>query len=491
MKPAPRETFHSFLSRVAWSKGVAAPEFVADIGAAWRGAVTLGPSAVELISSALMLTEDELSDCLSWSGIPQGNVRIHFRGYDYISRSLRNPVVRGCPCCLRQDLEGSPEALHAAAVLVMRGDWQLREASLCLMHERLLVPLWSDMKPASRFDIGRHLNVILPKLKSGELKGERVQPTGYDAWLEKRLITDEDDGWLGGVSPHAAAIMAGLLGNQILFHQGATASDAIGMHRAQSIGFEVISSGPNAIRRCFEEISGTAKGPAPVFGVMLRRFDDLYISEPSFEPFTDILRDFIIDRWPSYRDTVVLGKQVEAQPIANTVEIARSLRRHPTYVRNAMKAVKASSAPSVSEGITRSKAKLVENVLAQADGLISGNEMMKLLGVRKHEWDALRAGGFIKPRLHSEKMRKVWHPDDAESFLRRLKGASPLAWDGGPDWRRISPGAASAKVPYEVVLEALLDGKMQICVNEDHAGLAGIYVSRQNLAKLFASREAE
>lgn len=38
----------------------------------------------------------QLGEMLSWTGVQAGNVRMQFRGEIFVSRALRNPVMRGC-----------------------------------------------------------------------------------------------------------------------------------------------------------------------------------------------------------------------------------------------------------------------------------------------------------------------------------------------------------------------------------------------------------
>jgi hypothetical protein len=47
----------------------------------------------------------ELETLISWTGEPIGEVRMWFRGEVFVSRALRNPIMRGCPVCLRQDAQ--------------------------------------------------------------------------------------------------------------------------------------------------------------------------------------------------------------------------------------------------------------------------------------------------------------------------------------------------------------------------------------------------
>jgi len=84
-----------------------------------------------------------------------------------LARALRNPVMRGCPACLREDAQahqGNPLEFMA-----MRGDWQLREVSYCLRHRQPLVPLWSERVTEKRFDIGARLQENIEDLLSEAL----------------------------------------------------------------------------------------------------------------------------------------------------------------------------------------------------------------------------------------------------------------------------------------------------------------------------------
>ena len=79
---------------------------------------------------------------LSWTGVRAGNVRMDFRGEVFVTRALRNPVMRGCPVCLREDAAG--HAGPELTAMIMRGDWQMREAVTCVRHRHPLIPLWKS-----------------------------------------------------------------------------------------------------------------------------------------------------------------------------------------------------------------------------------------------------------------------------------------------------------------------------------------------------------
>ena len=63
---------------------------------------------------------------LSWTGVRAGNVRMESRRGVFVTRALRDTVMRGCPVCLREDAAG--HAGSGPAAMIMRGDWRMREA---------------------------------------------------------------------------------------------------------------------------------------------------------------------------------------------------------------------------------------------------------------------------------------------------------------------------------------------------------------------------
>lgn len=109
------------------------------MGSQFRRFIEVDPAAIASLVEWARLDPGQVQDLLSWTGVRAGNVRMEFRGERFVSRALRNPVMRGCPVCLRDDAawhDGPP-----AAAMAMRGDWQLREACVCVRHRHPLVEL--------------------------------------------------------------------------------------------------------------------------------------------------------------------------------------------------------------------------------------------------------------------------------------------------------------------------------------------------------------
>ena len=104
--PAPRETVHSYLSRLAATWRTDVTSLAYDMAAPFKKFTAQDPAAFEALAEWAGLDPRQLNEMLSWTGIRAGNVRMDFRGEVFGTRALRNPVMRGCPVCLREDAAG-------------------------------------------------------------------------------------------------------------------------------------------------------------------------------------------------------------------------------------------------------------------------------------------------------------------------------------------------------------------------------------------------
>lgn len=123
--PVGRETVPSLVARLAASKGVTLQQLVFDLGGSMKRLVSQDRVLLENLAAWTGLEDAQLKDLLSWTGEPIGGVRMRFRNETFVTRALRNPIVQGCPRCLRDDALSAPEAplvaSYAGALADARG----------------------------------------------------------------------------------------------------------------------------------------------------------------------------------------------------------------------------------------------------------------------------------------------------------------------------------------------------------------------------------
>lgn len=196
-RPAQRETLYSYVARVAAVWKTSAPLLAKDMGSSFKRLHDQHEVALEGLARWAKLDSDEFAELLSWTGTVVGNVRTKFRGEIYMSRALRNPIVRGCPICLREDAEDAEDAgKSGSAAMIMRGHWQMRAVNLCIKHTHPLVILWTTPAPRERYDIGARLAEIETQILNGSLDQPIQSVTAYDLWLDRRIAEGVDETWL-------------------------------------------------------------------------------------------------------------------------------------------------------------------------------------------------------------------------------------------------------------------------------------------------------
>ncbi len=185
----------------------------------------------------------------------------------------------------------------------MRGDWQLRDVTLCLKHRHLLVPLWRADARVARFDFAARFDAILDDLVAGALDRPLCEPSDFDLWLDHRLETGEDPTALAEHGLYPAASFCRLLGREFLRSQGLPETDEmLTLRAAQQAGFAVARQGEAAIAAALRDLvaagGGQCEEPKAVFGDLLTKLRGDTLDDPAFDPFRRLLRDCILSVWP-------------------------------------------------------------------------------------------------------------------------------------------------------------------------------------------------
>ncbi|WP_248410132.1 TniQ family protein [Aliiroseovarius sp. S2029] len=256
----------------------------------------------------LALNAKVRAEILSWTPQPLAGVRMQFRGEVVVSRAVMNPVVRGCPKCLRED--ASRSQFETTDGMVMRGDWQFRHVSMCIQHASPLVPLWTAKRLAERYDYAAQLRRIGGSLLNGELDAPNGTITSYDKWVDSRLESGIDKTWLAAHSIDVAAQFCTLLGSELVRRGLAERCGATSIE-ARAVGFDVARRGPEAITETLELMSDLATGAhdelRKAFGHLYNWLAHTAAGDPRYDPFRDLMRKVVMDVWPLPAGTRMLG----------------------------------------------------------------------------------------------------------------------------------------------------------------------------------------
>jgi hypothetical protein len=487
--PAPRETVFSYLSRLAATWRTDTATLARHMGAQFRRFLELDPAAMDALADWAELDPVQVQELLAWTGVPAGNVRMAFRGEIIVSRALRNPVVRGCPVCLREDAarhEGPP-----TAAMAMRGDWQMREAFVCVRHRHPLVELWRADRLADRHDMAARLREIEKDILSGALDRPAVLPSAYDLWLDGRLEDGTDDTWLKDQPLFAATTFCRLLGRAL---RPAELRDVDGADGADhAAGFDVARHGETAIRAALDRIAASATGPldAPrkVFGPMYAALNRDYLREPGFALFGHILRDCILDHWPIAAGETLIGEVVAERRLHSLATAAEAAGVGVEVIEKLL--IEAGAIP---EGDDRPPSRRVfaarpcAELLAEIPTLADRTAMREAMGATKTELAALEEEGLLIPRTRVAGVKNPWRTPDGLAFVADLSvGATPVAADDRA-WETLLLARKRTQVRLADLVAAIRDGRLTVGRRAGIAGFHGLVVRIAEVDALPSSR---
>jgi len=464
--PVHRETLPSFLSRLAASKDVKTLDLAMDMGFSFKRLLNQDEEALDRLRSWARLSNDELTALRSWTGSHAGNVTTLFRGEVFGSRALRNPVVRGCPVCLQEDAtEHSGDPLEAMA---MRGDWQLREVTICLRHRHPLVPLWEEHDPVKRLDIQSQLGKIADRLLDGSLRHSDLAPSAYDIWLDHRLETGEDQTWLSRHTLYAATAFCRLLGGELLRPRDIGYRQAeVDLRAAQAEGFKHARQGEAAIRQTLEDLAVTASRAlleAPTaFGWLFAKLSHDYRVLPEFDIFRDILREVILSIWPVGPGEFLLGREVSERRLHSVRTAALETGVGEVALEQFL-----TEAGAFASGDDRPRsrrtfsANIYAALLADVASLVTAIDLAQAMGATRGEIDALIRGGVLTPQTQSASIKLKWRTQDGLALNAELQTLAVPIPSGRQGWERLQAASARAHIPVANIISAIRSGELQV-----------------------------
>ena len=485
-----RETATSFTSRLAARNGLSAPDFCRDFGITFPAVVDSDPYALSVIATLGGVHPDEL---VAWSPIPAGSRLMNFRGHIFSGKTLRNPELRGCPICLREDAEKS--TLPPEQAMAMRGHWVVPHVATCIRHDHPLVPLYRDPHATARYDNAQHLASISAAIMGGDLDRSREDPTSFEDWLDDRLADGPGHDWLSGHPLHAASVFCRLLGISRLRLEGLRldhiAQDS--RHALYATGFEIAQRGEDAIRHLLSDLQKLVEtpqdGPKKIFPALYDRLSHDYADNPDYDVFRRILRDHMAATWPLGPGDELMGEPVYERRLHSVTTASQETGVDPRRLRKLL----------VAAGLLAEDCGLPDTWAvfdaAEADPiirdlitLVPAKAFRDIIGATRSQFDLLVADGVLVPALETSETKSVWDPRAGAAFLAGLLRGAVQLRQPQHSWEHISKSAQRLKISPGVIIRAVLDGRLRRIGNlEGRTGYAAVYVDHDEVARLLGS----
>ncbi len=456
------------------------------MGSQFRRFLELDPAAMAALAEWAGLDQRQVQELLSWTGVRAGNVRMEFWGELFVSRALRNPVLRVCPVCLREDVaghEGPP-----TAVMAMRGDWQLRDACVCIRHRHPLVELWRADKPADRHDMAARLSEIENDILSGALDRPAALPSAYDFWLDGRLQGGRDETWFKDQPLFAVTTFCRLLGVALRPAHLRDVDRADGADHAT--GFQVARHGDTAIRAA---LAASAKGhldaPGKVFGPLYLCLARDYLREPGFALFGRILRDCILDHWPIAPGETLIGEVVAERRLHSVATAARQAGVGVGVIEQFL--IEAGALPDGDDRPSSHEvfeARPNAELLAEIPTLVGPEAMREAMGATKTELAALEEEGLLVLRTPVTKVKNPWRILDGLSFVADLAAHATSVAEDDHGWETLLLARKRTQVSLVDLIAAIQDARLTVGQRVGVTGFHGLVLRTTDVDALPPSR---
>jgi hypothetical protein len=375
----------------------------------------------------------------------------------------------------------------------MRGDWQLREATLCVRHCHPLVPLWQATAPGDRFDVGARLREIEADILSGTLDRPLRDPSAYDLWLDQRLDDGTDATWFSDHTVYVVTTLCRLLGLALLKED--TQEDEQVSDQAHATGFDVAVAGQAVIRSALEHLAARATGAldeaGKAFGPLYSRLNRDYLNDSGFDPFRDILRDCILKNWPIGPGETVLGRVVPKRRLHSVTTAATETGIGTKVLEHFLVEAGAIAADDQRPQSRRLfDAKAYAGLLAEIPTLVGPIAMRTAMGATRMELMALAEEGLLTPRTRVEKVKNPWRVSDGIAFVAELSAGARHVTTDDKEWETLLLACRRAGVPLSELVRAIGDQRLTVGQRAGVNGFHGIVVPKSEVDVIAAPSRA-
>ncbi len=412
---------------------------------------------------------------------------MEFRNELFVSRALRNPVMRGCPVCLREDARNSDQP--ATAAMVMRGGWLMREANICIRHDHPFVELWTCAAPRDRFDIAERLAEIENEIMAGTLDQPSVAPTACDTWLDGRLQDGRDETWFKGHSLFATTTFRRVLGQALLLDRGEHGPE----NPPHSVGFALAEMGERALREALGKIAFYCDAePSKANGAVFVALNRDYTENEDFEVYRRILLDVIQDHWPIGAGEELLGERVPERRMHSLKTASQEIGIGPKVIEHFF--VEAGRSPPMTRTPLRAACSTPRSTLVswrRSPRLSGQSPCERQSGQRGTSWRRWTKKGILRPRTQVAKVKNPWRLSDGKALIAELSAKAQRVGEDDDEWETLLLALKRSGMALSEQVEAIRGDRLALGQREGVPGFHGFVVPKRNVDHLLKSRSME
>ena len=427
------------------------------------------PEALSNLQKWGELSDDELTKLLSWSGLPAGNAQVLFRGKTVPAKAMRHAILRGCPACLTEDIGGEGNPLKH---LTIRGDWQFREQLTCIQHSSHLVPLWDIEDRRTRYDYGTNFRSVLLSLQNGSLSTSTREVTGYDRWLDRRLMTGTYKTFFKDKPLNASSVFCRLLGSSLFPDD---------LDHAHGSGFAVAYMGQRAINSALDGLVARASRavdePQVAYGRLYRALSSDLRSDASLDPFREVLRDHVLENWPIAPGRKLLGVEINERRLHSVKSFAASCGIGPALARRVLiEAGAVSRTDERPDSRTLFEARKHASLEVIIPNLVGMTEMRQAINATRTELVSLSDDGVLTKHFPALNQKKSWLIAEGTALIEELgRYALPVSKDA-EGWETIQLSHKRRGLSVGDTIAAVREGRLTLGQRDGVVGYHGFCV---------------
>jgi len=480
-----RETGFSFMSRLAARNGVSARLLGLDYDMPFKSVLEGESSALNDLSALGGVAPQQLA---KWTASrSEGSYHV-LCGETFHGMTIRNPTIRGCPVCLREDAHDPSRPPEQQ--MAIRGHWMLKHVFLCQKHGHPLVKLWHETNLFNRYDTSPYFAHHADAILQGDFDQETRECTDYDEWIDNRLNDGPGAAWLDQHPLHAAATFCFILGNALLRLELEAPSSIPKEDRwaVYQTGYAVASKGEAAVREALhklQQMTATPRqGPKATFPLLYERLSHDYATETDFQPFRDILRSHILETWPLGVGDELMGEPIEKRLFHSVITAAKETGVDQRRLRKLLEAENLIST-DLPDAWALFDAEAASSLLSDLVTLLPAKSFAETLCMTRSQFDILVEDGILKPALSDADTKHVWNPKDGQDFLTSLFSGAERLVQAQHGWVHISKSAMRLKIrPGDIIRAIQSKHLLRVGNHADFDGYAALYVYHDQVVAL-------
>jgi hypothetical protein len=462
------ETPASFASRLAAANQLSAREFCLDWGTTFQRVVDGDPEAIEKIADKGGVAATGLQ---AYAFLRGQKFAVQHRGEHLARFSMKRKQVNVCLACLKADIVAS--RLTPQLAVYGRALWQIEAVRTCHLHGMALVTIADDMTPSTLHDFAYHVAPVLPGLDRMAAEAPRRSPSRFEDYVIARFDGAGRSPYLDSLALHVAFTACETFGAVATLGRRPnlkTLTDEQ-WRAAGAAGFDILDKGKPGIEAFLEHLQTTypyaragSEGAQALFGRIYQVLE-FGREDPAFDPFRDLVGDFIRTRLPVGPGDTVFGKPVERRTLHSIRTLSMETRLHPKRLRKLLKAagMLPPGADELADGNCLFDAEKGSQAAREASAasltLLKAGEYLNAPRVQRV---LLHRAGFIVPRIRAgdHGAADMFASEDLDRFLDRLLDGAVAVAAAGDGQGTIPEAARRACCGAETIVGLALEGNL-------------------------------